>query len=101
MKRALSPLQAGIVRRASVQSFVKLDPRAQLPNPVMFVVWTGSLLVTLLLVQALVGQGEAPAGFIAAVAAGCEPPCSSPTSPIRGRGPRQAQAELCARPAPR
>jgi len=69
MTRETSPLQAGLVRRAIVQSFVKLDPRAQLRNPVMFVVWTGSLLVTLLLVQALVAQGEAPAGFIAAVAA--------------------------------
>jgi K+-transporting ATPase ATPase B chain len=33
-------------------------------NPVMFVVWVGSLLTTVLWIQALGGHGEAPAGFI-------------------------------------
>ena len=56
-----------IVRRAIVDSFTKLDPRHQLRNPVMFVVEVGSLLTTALFVQALAGQGEAPAGFILAV----------------------------------
>jgi potassium-transporting ATPase ATP-binding subunit len=36
-------------------------------NPVMFVVFVGSLLTTALGVQALAGHGEAPAGFILAV----------------------------------
>jgi K+-transporting ATPase ATPase B chain len=36
-------------------------------NPVMFVVEVGSVLTTLLFVQALLGRGEAPAGFIGAV----------------------------------
>ena len=45
----------------------KLDPREQLRNPVMFVVYIGSILTTLLFVQALTGRGEAPAGFILAV----------------------------------
>jgi potassium-transporting ATPase ATP-binding subunit len=95
MKRELSPLQAGIVRRAIVQSFVKLDPRAQLRNPVMFVVWTGSLLVTLLLVQALFGRGEAPAGFIAAVAAWLWATvlfANFAESVAEGRGKAQAEA---------
>ncbi len=35
-------------------------------NPVMFVVEVGSLLTTALWVQALLGQGEAPTGFIGA-----------------------------------
>src|SRR6266446_10043994 len=56
-----------IVRRAIVRSFWKLDPRHQVKNPVMFVVEIGSVLTTGLFVQALVGQGEAPAGFIVAV----------------------------------
>src|SRR5215470_5654388 len=56
-----------IVRRAIVRSFWKLDPRHQVKNPVMFVVEIGSLLTTALFVQALVGQGEAPPGFILAV----------------------------------
>ena len=37
-------------------------------NPVMFVVYVGSILTTVLWVQALGGQGEAPAGFILAIA---------------------------------
>jgi K+-transporting ATPase ATPase B chain len=56
-----------IVRRAVIDSVRKLDPRHQVRNPVMFVVEVGSVLTTGLFVQALVGKGEAPAGFILAV----------------------------------
>ncbi|MCL4395394.1 MAG: potassium-transporting ATPase subunit KdpB [Chloroflexi bacterium] len=63
-----SPLfDTSIVRRAILDSFRKLDPRHQVRNPVMFVVEVGSVLTTLLFVQALAGQGEAPAGFILAI----------------------------------
>ncbi|HVW26358.1 MAG TPA: potassium-transporting ATPase subunit KdpB [Polyangiaceae bacterium] len=58
-----------IVRRAAVESFKKLDPRHQVRNPVMFVVEVGSVLTTLLFVQAIAGQGEAPPGFILGVSA--------------------------------
>jgi K+-transporting ATPase ATPase B chain len=53
--------------RAVLDSFVKLDPRREIRNPVMFVVEAGSLLTTLLWIQALGGRGEAPAGFIGAI----------------------------------
>jgi K+-transporting ATPase ATPase B chain len=53
-----------IVRPAIVESFLKLDPRHQLRNPVMFVVYIGSILTTLLGLQAVFGAGEAPARFI-------------------------------------
>src|SRR5689334_14157522 len=56
-----------IVKRAIVESFKKLDPRHQFKNPVMFVVEVGSLLTTILFLQALFGKGEASAGFILAV----------------------------------
>ena len=56
-----------IIREATVDSFRKLAPRVQVRNPVMFVVSVGSILTTLLWLQALVGKGEAPAGFIFAV----------------------------------
>src|SRR6266508_1400763 len=56
-----------LVRRAIIDSFTKLDPRHQVKNPVMFVVEVGSVLTTLLFLQALVGHGEAPAGFILAI----------------------------------
>jgi K+-transporting ATPase ATPase B chain len=56
-----------LVKKAIIDSFRKLDPRHQIRNPVMFVVGVGALLTLLLGLQALGGQGEAPAGFILAV----------------------------------
>ena len=53
-----------IVRQAILDSFRKLTPRRQVRNPVMFVVYVGSILTTFLWVQAVVGKGEAPASFI-------------------------------------
>ncbi|MGB9094202.1 MAG: potassium-transporting ATPase subunit KdpB, partial [Gallionella sp.] len=60
--------ERGLVKLAIVDSFRKLGPRQQMKNPVMFVVWVGSILTTLLFIQSLTGHGEAPAGFILAVA---------------------------------
>jgi K+-transporting ATPase ATPase B chain len=42
-----------IVRRATVDSFVKLDPRQMMRNPVMFIVEVGSVLTTVLFFQKL------------------------------------------------
>src|SRR5450756_1517102 len=42
-----------IVKRAIVDSFVKLNPRAMMKNPVMFVVEVGSVLTTLQLIYGL------------------------------------------------
>jgi len=55
-----------IVWQASIDSFKKLTPQRQVRNPVMFVVYVGSILTTLLWGQALWsgGRGEASAGFI-------------------------------------
>jgi K+-transporting ATPase ATPase B chain len=61
-------LRGQLYRRAVLDAFKKLDPRRQARNPVMFVTEVGSLLTTVLLIQALNGQGEAPAGFIGAIA---------------------------------
>ena len=61
---------APIVKRAAIESFGKLDPRRMIKNPVMFVVEIGSAFTTLLFIHALAtGDGDAPAGFIAAVSA--------------------------------
>jgi K+-transporting ATPase ATPase B chain len=57
-----------LVRPAIVDSFRKLKPRTQLRNPVMFCVYVGSVLTTILWVAALMGQAEAPSGFILAIA---------------------------------
>jgi K+-transporting ATPase ATPase B chain len=56
-----------ILREALVDALVKLLPQHQWRNPVMFVVYIGSILTTILYIQALGGRGEAPAGFILAV----------------------------------
>jgi len=53
-----------IIRQAVIDSFRKLTPRRQVRNPVMFVVYVGSILTTLLWVQAVAGKGEAPGWFI-------------------------------------
>jgi len=59
----------GLYRRAVIDAFIKLDPRAMIRNPVMFTVEIGSVITTLLWLQALTGRGEAPAGFIGAISA--------------------------------
>src|SRR5262247_2619531 len=53
-----------IVRQAVIDSFRKLTVARQVRNPVMFVVYVGSILTSLLWLQALVGKGQAPPWFI-------------------------------------
>ena len=53
-----------ILRGAIGASFAKLDPRVQVRNPVMFVVFVGSILTTILAIVGEVGVGR---GFIASV----------------------------------
>ena len=57
-----------LVKPAIKDSFLKLDPRVQWRNPVMFVVYIGSIITSLLFVQALTGKGEASPAFILAIA---------------------------------
>ena len=56
---------AQIVRRAILDSFVKLNPRKMMGNPVMFVVEVGSVLTTLQLIRGIVApvQGVTNTGF--------------------------------------
>jgi len=67
-KTSLTLFDPVLVMPAIKASFIKLDPRVQWRNPVMFVVYIGSILTTLLGLQALQGKGEASVGFIFAVA---------------------------------
>jgi K+-transporting ATPase ATPase B chain len=60
-------LSRGLLKTALIDSFRRLTPRYQWRNPVMFVVYIGAILTTILWLQALGGQGEAPAGFILAI----------------------------------
>jgi potassium-transporting ATPase ATP-binding subunit len=66
--KKLAMFDPALVKPAIIESFKKLDPRIQWRNPVMFVVYVGSIMTTVLWLQALGGKGEAPAGFILAVA---------------------------------
>jgi K+-transporting ATPase ATPase B chain len=55
--RVKHPLFHGpIVQRALREAVHKLNPRHMIRNPVMFVVWVGSILTTLVLVQDIVGR---------------------------------------------
>ena len=60
-------LRKGLYRRAIIDSFVKLNPVGMARNPVMFVVEVGSVLTSVLWIQAFAGHGEAPANFIGAI----------------------------------
>ena len=66
--KKLAMFDPTLVMPAIIDSFRKLNPAVQWRNPVMFVVYVGSILTTVLWGQALAGQGEAPAAFILAVA---------------------------------
>ena len=66
--RSRSLFDPSVLRQAIVDSFGKLTVRRQVRNPVMFVVYVGAILTTLLWLQAIVGRGEAPAWFIFGVA---------------------------------
>ncbi|HEY8100700.1 MAG TPA: potassium-transporting ATPase subunit KdpB [Burkholderiaceae bacterium] len=56
-----------LIGAAIVESFRKLDPRIQWRSPVMFVVYVGSIITTLLYIQSMTGKGEASPGFILAI----------------------------------
>jgi K+-transporting ATPase ATPase B chain len=53
-----------IVKRAIIDAFRKLDPRLQVRNPVMFVVFLGAILTTLLI---FIGEPDISRGFIIGV----------------------------------
>jgi K+-transporting ATPase ATPase B chain len=63
-RRELRLFDRSLLIPAGIDALRKLDPRLQWRNPVMFVVYIGSILTTVLWLQALGGAGEAPAWFI-------------------------------------
>ena len=66
-REQLSMFDRKLLGPALVESLRKLDPRVQWRNPVMFVVYIGTIVTAILYVQALGGRGEAPRGFILAI----------------------------------
>ncbi|WP_371262141.1 potassium-transporting ATPase subunit KdpB [Rhizobacter sp. Root404] len=72
--RSFALFDPALVRPALGDALSKLSPRVQWRNPVMFVVYLGSIVTTLIGAQALVwpgaaSEGAAPAGFVLAIAA--------------------------------
>jgi K+-transporting ATPase ATPase B chain len=62
-----SGLKSKVYLQAIIDAFVKLNPRWMVRNPVMFVTEVGSILTTVLWIQALWGHGEVPAAFVGGV----------------------------------
>ncbi len=72
-RRAISLFGRDIVRQATIDSFVKLDPRVQIRNPVMFVVEIGAVITTVTwLTQVFgarpLGGGHEPAWYTLTIA---------------------------------
>ncbi len=71
MKKTLSLFDSNLLQTAARDALKRLSPRYQLKNPVMFVVWLGSLLTSGLFIQAMVGRGDGSGvetpGFILAI----------------------------------
>ncbi|HJV74696.1 MAG TPA: potassium-transporting ATPase subunit KdpB [Noviherbaspirillum sp.] len=65
-RKGLTLFDFSLIGPAIADSFRKLDPRVQWRSPVMFVVYVGSIITTLLFIQSLRGEGEASPGFILA-----------------------------------
>lgn len=61
-------LNKGIFADATRQSFVKLAPRVQIKNPVMFVVYVGAIFTTTLYLLAFAGIRDEAAGYTLAIA---------------------------------
>lgn len=56
-----------LMRTAASDALKKLSPRVQFRNPVMFVVWLGSVLTTGLAIAMVMGKTPGSAGFTAAI----------------------------------
>ena len=66
-QRSLTLFDAALIGPAIGDAFKKLHPRTQWRSPVMFVVYIGSIITTLLFIQAVRGTGEAKPVFILAI----------------------------------
>lgn len=65
--RFTARLYEQLVKDALRQSFVKLDPKVQWANPVMFLVWLGALFTFCVGVASLLGLSSEPTGLAFAV----------------------------------
>ncbi|WP_085017435.1 potassium-transporting ATPase subunit KdpB [Cronobacter sakazakii] len=66
-RKQLALFESSLVRQALFDALKKLSPRAQWRNPVMFIVWVGSLLTTLIALAIAAGKLPGEALFTAAI----------------------------------
>ncbi|HEX8478662.1 MAG TPA: potassium-transporting ATPase subunit KdpB [Telluria sp.] len=66
-RKSLTLFDSALFKPAVVDAFRKLSPRTQVRSPVMFVVFIGSIITTLLFIQSLFGKGEESSGFILSI----------------------------------
>ncbi|WP_312383673.1 potassium-transporting ATPase subunit KdpB [Atlantibacter subterraneus] len=62
-RKTLALFNSALLHQAMIDAVIKLNPRAQWRNPVMFIVWLGSLLTTVLAVAMAAGVLNGSAGF--------------------------------------
>ncbi|MDM5177283.1 potassium-transporting ATPase subunit KdpB [Massilia sp. DJPM01] len=67
-RKTLTLFDTALIGPAIVDAVLKLGPRTQLRSPVMFVVYVGSILTTLMYFQAVAGKGDSGSGFTLAIA---------------------------------
>lgn len=65
--QSVSPQRSALWRTALVAALCKLDPRVQYRNPVMFVVYLGSILTTCLAIATVQDAAGGPFGFTLAI----------------------------------
>ncbi|KIO49773.1 potassium-transporting ATPase subunit KdpB [Nitrosospira sp. NpAV] len=63
-RKSLTLFDSALIGPAIIDAFKKLDPRIQWRSPVMFVVYIGSIITTLLFMQSAAGSGEESPAFI-------------------------------------
>lgn len=63
-RKSLTLFDSALIGPAIIDAFKKLDPRIQWRSPVMFVVYIGSIITTLLFMQSATGGGEESPAFI-------------------------------------
>ena len=63
-------MQKDMMGRAVRDSFAKLDPRVQIQNPVMFLVWLSAVMTSVLAVASIFGVQDAgvPTYYVVAIA---------------------------------
>lgn len=68
MKNEKSLVDKSMMKRAIKDSFAKLNPKTQIQNPVMFIVYIASILTTILYIVALFGIKDNSPSFILGIA---------------------------------